>query len=347
MKRALSIVLFAFVCIAVTFTLASVSCAEEKVITLKVSNWFPVGHAQDTLLREWGKDLEKRTGGKVKVNYYPAGTLVPAAQSYDAVTKGIVDVSNHVLGYTMGLFPFSQVLDMPIGFPLGQGPTLVVNEFYKKFKPKEFDAVKVLWFHQGPGGLVHTRTKPVKKLEDMKGLKLRCFGSNAKFVGFLGAAPVAMPMTDVYDALAKGVVDGVLSQYESLQGWRTGEQLKYTTENRDSAYSAAFVVVFNKQKFASLPPDVQAIVDRMSQEYVEKYDKMWTDTNTAGREWLVKRGVEIISLTPEEEARWFETGSKPLIEAYIKEMKEKGLPGDEAVKFLMESFKEHKKQASK
>jgi TRAP-type C4-dicarboxylate transport system substrate-binding protein len=263
------------------------------------------------------------------------------------VTKGIVDVSNHVLGYTMGRFPFSQVLDLPIGFPLGQGPTLIANEFYKKFKPKEFDAVKVLWLHQGPGGLVHTRTKPVKKLEDMKGLKLRCFGSNAKFVGLLGAAPVAMPMTEVYDALAKGVVDGLLSQYESLQGFRTGEHIKHTTENRDSAYSAAFAVVMNKQKFASLPPETQAIVDQMSQEYIEKYNKMWTDIDAAGREWLVKRGVEIISLSPEEEVRWCEMGSKPLIEAYINDMKAKGLPGDEAVKFLMESFKEYKEQTEK
>jgi TRAP-type transport system periplasmic protein len=313
------------------------------VVTLKVSNWFPVGHKQDALLQEWGKELEKRSGGKLKVNYYAGGTLVPAAQSYDAVVKGIADVSNHVMGYTMGRFPFSQALDLPIGFPPGPGPTKIANEFYKKFKPKEFDDVKILWFHAMPYGLVHTKTKPVYKLEDMKGLKLRCFGSNAKFVGNIGAAPVAMPMPDVYDALAKGVVDGLLSSYEALQGFRTGEHIKYTTENLDTAYSAAFVVAMNKQKFAALPPDIQTLIDHMSAEYIEKYAKMWTEIDAAGKDWLIKRGVKIIELNDAEEARWYEKGSKPVVEAYVQEMKAKGLPGDEAVKFLRESFKKYKK----
>ena len=343
MKRSLGIHLFVLVLFAVTFMVASMSLAQEKAVTLKVTNWFPVGHKQDVLLQEWGKDLEKRTGGKVKVNYYAGGTLVPAAQSYDAVVKGIAQVGNHVMGYTMGRFPFSQVLDLPIGFPPGAGPTKIANEVYKKFKPKEFDDVKVLWFHAMPYGLVHTKSKPVKKLEDIKGLKLRCYGSNAKFVGLLGGAPVAMPMPDVYDALAKGVVDGLLSSYEALQGFRTGEHIKCTTENLGTAYSAAFVVAMNKKTFASLPPDVQKIVDEMSQEYIEKYGQMWTEIDAAGKEWLTQRGVEFVSLSPEEEARWYDQGAKPLVEEYVKDMKAKGLPGDEAVKFIVESFKQYKK----
>jgi TRAP-type transport system periplasmic protein len=343
MKRMAMIHFFLFLLFAFTCLVTPGGQAEDKVISLKVSNWFPVGHKQDVLLQEWGKELEKRTGGKVKVHYYAGGTLVPAAQSYDAAVKGIADVSNHVMGYTMGRFPFSQALDLPIGFPAGPGPTRIANEFYKKFKPKEFDDVKVLWFHAMPYGLVHTKNKPVNKLEDMKGLKLRCYGSNAKFVGLVGAAPVAMPMPEVYDALAKGVVDGVLSSYEALQGFRTGEHIKYSTENLDTAYSAAFIVMMNKQKFASLPPDVQAVVDQMSQEYIEKYAKMWTEIDATGKDWLIKRGVKIISLDDAEEARWYEKGSKPLVEAYVQEMKAKGLPGEEAVKFLKESFKKYKK----
>jgi TRAP-type transport system periplasmic protein len=343
MKKVVFIHLGLFFFLLLTGLTAPAGWADDKVITLKVSNWFPVGHKQDVLLQEWGKELEKRTGGKVKVNYYAGGTLVPAAQSYDAAVKGITDVSNHVMGYSMGRFPFSQALDLPIGFPAGPGPTRIANEFYKKFKPKEFDDVKVLWFHAMPYGLVHTKNKPVNKLEDLKGLKLRCYGSNAKFVGLVGAAPVAMPMPEVYDALAKGVVDGLLSSYEALQGFRTGEHIKYSTENLDTAYSAAFIVMMNKQKFASLPHDVQVVIDQMSSEYIEKYAKMWTEIDAAGKDWLIKRGVKIISLDDAEEARWYEKGSKPLVEAYIQEMKTKGLPGEEAVKFLKESFKKYKK----
>lgn len=343
MKRLLGIHLLSLVVLGFVGMGSTVALAEEKVITLKISNWFPVGHKQDALLQEWGKELEKRSGGRVKANYFAAGTLVPAAQSYDAVVKGIADVGNHVMGYTMGRFPFSQVLDLPIGFPSGAAPTKIANAMYNKFKPKEFDDVKVLWLHSMPDGFLHTRTKPVAKLEDVKGLKLRCFGSNAKFVGNIGAAPVAMPMPEVYDALSKGVVDGLMSSYEALQGFRTGEHVKYSTENFSTAFGAAFVVMMNKKTWESLPPDIQKIVDEMSQEYIEKYGKMWAEINAAGKEWLTQRGVKFIALTPEEQTRWYETGAKPLVETYVKDMKAKGLPGEEAVKFLQESFKQYQK----
>ena len=343
MKRFRIICLILFLFYSVVCVFATAATAQQKVITLKVANWFPITHQQNILLEQWGKDLEKRSGGKVKVNYYAGGTLVPAAQCYDAVVKDIADVSNHVLGYTMGRFPFSQVLDLPIGTPPGPAATKIANEMYKKFKPKEFDDVKVLWFHGQPGGYLHTKTRPVEKLDDAKGLKIRCYGSNAKFVGLIGATPVAMPMPDVYDALAKGVVDGLMSSYEALEGFRTGEHVNYSTENLTTAYSATFVVAMNKKKFASLPKDVQAIIDTMSPEYLDKYGKMWADIDVSGKDWLIKRGDKIISLSKEEDARWYEKGGKPLIDEYVKETKAKGLPGEEAVKFLLDSFKQYRK----
>jgi TRAP-type C4-dicarboxylate transport system substrate-binding protein len=103
----------------------------------------------------------------------------------------------------------------------------------------------------------------------------------------------------------------------------------------------------NKKKFASLPPDVQKVIEEMSPEYIEKYAQMWTEINKTGRAWLAERGVKFIPLSAEEQTRWYDKGSKPLIEEYIKDMKEKGLPGEEAVKFLTEAIKEYKKQGSK
>ena len=343
MKRACTVYLFAILFFAVLCVAATAGFAQDKVIPLKVTNWFPPTHQHHIVLADWAKDLEKRTNGRVKVTVYAAGTLVPAPQTYDAIVKGIADVGNHVLGYTMGRFPFSQVLDLPIGVPPGPAATKIANEMYNKFKPKEFDDVKILWFHGQPGGYLHTKTRPVAKLEDAKGLKIRCFGSNAKFVGLIGAAPVAMPMPEVYDALSKGVVDGLMSSYEALEGFRTGEHIKYSTENLSTAYSATFVVAMNKKKFESLPPDIQAIIDKMNPEYIERMGKLWTDIDVSGKNWLIKRGDKIITLSKEEEARWYEKGAKPLADEYIKEMKAKGMPGDEAVKFLLDSFKQYRK----
>jgi len=316
--------------------------AQEKVITLKVANWFPVAHKQTPLLESWGKDLEKRTNGRVKVNYYPAGTLVPAPQSYDAVTKGISDVGNHVLGYTVGRFPLTEVLDLPLGYPNNTVPTKLANAFYTKFQPKEFNDVKILWFHAQAPGIVHTKTKPITKLEDLKGMKMRTYGSNAKLMSLLGGTPVAMPMTDVYDALSRGVAEGLMCAYEATEGFRFGDQLKYSTENYATSYSAVFAIVMNKDKWNSLPPDIQKIIDTMSTEYIDKYAAMWDDIEISGKAYLVKRGNKINTLSKEEEAKWVEK-AQPIFDDYVKKMKEKSLPGDEALKFARDYLKPYRK----
>jgi TRAP-type C4-dicarboxylate transport system substrate-binding protein len=332
-------VLFAF---AVTCAVASVSFAQEKVITIKVANWFPVGHKQTPLLESWCKELEKRSNGRVKVNYYPAGTLVPAVQAYDATTKGISDVGNHVLGYTVGRFPLTEVLDLPLGYPNNTCPTKLANAFYAKFKPKEFNDVKVLWFHAQAPGIIHTKNKPINKVEDLKGMKMRTYGSNAKLMSLLGGTPVAMPMTDVYDALSRGVAEGLMCAYEATQGFRFGDQLKYSTENFATSYSAVSAIIMNKDKWNSLPPDVQKIVDDLSKEYIEKYAAMWDDIEKSGKDYLVKRGNKIITLSKEEEAKWV-AKAQPIFDDYVKKMKEKGLPGEEALKFARDYLKPFRK----
>lgn len=317
--------------------------AADKVITLKVANWFPITHKQTPLLESWCKEVEKRTNGKVKVNYYPGGTLVPPTQTYDATTRGITDVGgNHVLGYTVGRFPLTEVIDLPHGYPNNTVATKLANAFYTKFKPKEFDDVKVLWFQSQSPGLIHTKTKPINKLEDLKGMKMRTYGSNAELMKLLGGAPVAMPMSDVYDALSRGVADGLMCAYEALEGFRIGEHIKYSTENYATSYTACFVTVMNKDTWNSLPPDVQKVIDQLSVEYQDKYAAMWDDIDKHGKDYMIKRGAKIISLPKAEEARWVEK-AEPLFEEYVKKMKEKGLPGDEALKFVRDYLKPFRK----
>ncbi len=332
------VVLFVVSCMMV----ATAGFAQEKAISIKISNWFPVGVGQDKLLKDWGADLEKRTNGKIKVSYYAAGTLIPAPQSYDGVVKGIADVSQHVAGYTVGRFPMMELIDLPLGYPSGTVATKLANDYYKKFQPKEMEQVKLLWFHaQGPG-ILHTKSKPVYKLEDLKGLKIRTFGSNAKLMSHLGGTPVAMPMGDVYDALSKGVVDGLLANYETMEGWKFADLIRYSTECYDVAYSALFMVVMNKNKFNSLPKDIQATIDKMSVEYIDKSAKMWDDIAESGMKLEIKNGGKIIKLSKEEQARWVEK-AKPVFEEYADAVDKKGLPGKEAVKFIQDYVAKYKK----
>ena len=344
MKSTRSGVVSLFIALVLTFSLlSSVVHGAEKTINLQMTNFLPAGMQVSLAMDQWAKDVEAATNGRVKVRLYHGATMASAVQQYDAVTKGIADVCNHVLGYTVGRFPLSEVIDLPLGIPNGVAASKMMNEYYNKFKPKEFDDVKVLWLHgQGPGYLA-TRTKAVQKLEDLKGLKVRTYGGNARFMIALGGTPVAMPMTEVYDALSRGMVDGLLSALESLESFRTGEHIKYVTTNKWTAYTACMLIAMNKKVWNSLPPDIQKIIDRISQEQPEKFGKAWDNAETVGKNFLAKRDVKYVSLTNQEEQRWIDKGAQPLFDDYVKRMKEKGLPGDQALHFILDYLKPYKK----
>jgi TRAP-type C4-dicarboxylate transport system substrate-binding protein len=306
-------------------------------IKLNYSIFFPAPAPQTQVATEWAKEIGKRTGGKVQITMFPGGTLTPAPQCYDGVVKGISDIGMSVLAYTRGKFPLTEVADLPLGMKSGLEATKLINEYYKKFKPKELDEVKVMYLHGHGPGLLHTK-KEVKTLEDLKGMKIRCTGLAAKIVGALGGTPVAMGMGETYDSLSRGVVEGSMAPMEALKTWKWGEVVKFTTECWGASYSTGFFVVMNKGKWNSLPPDVQKVIEQVNEEWIVKQGNNWDEIDKAGRDTTVKLGNKIISLSKEEDARWAKA-VRPLLDEYVKNMKEKGLPGEEALKFYQDRVK--------
>jgi TRAP-type C4-dicarboxylate transport system substrate-binding protein len=216
--------------------------------------------------------------------------------------------------------------------------TKLVNEFYNKFKPKELDEVKVMYLHAHGPGIVHTK-KPVKTLEDLKGMKIRATGTTAKVAGALGATPVAMPMSDAYDAISRGVAEGVVCPMEALDGWKLGEVVKYTTQNFGSAYNMVFFVVMNKNKYNSFSPEIQKIIDQVNEEWIVKQGQTWDEIDKKGTEFAVGKGDTLIPLSKEEDAKWAKA-TQPLFEDYLKEKTAKGLPAAEALKFCRDRLKQ-------
>ena len=308
-----------------------------KPIELSYSVFFPAPHKQAVLADQWAKEIGKRTNGRVKISVFPAETLTSAAQCYDGVENGISDIGLSVLAYTRGKFPLSEVIDLPLGYRSGLAATRLINAYYAKFKPKEFDNVKVMYLHAHGPGLLHTK-KPVRTLADMQGMKIRCTGLSAKVVKALGGIPVAMPMGETYDALSRGVVDGSMAPQESLQGWKWGEVVKDTTESFGCAYSTGFFVVMNKNKWNSLPPDVKKIIEQVNQEWIDKTGRCWDEIDKKGREFTLSLGNRIITLSNEENLRWA-LRVQPILNEYVANMKAKGLPGAEALKFCQEQLR--------
>ena len=128
-----------------------VPMAQSQTIELAYANFFPPMHDQGKLAEAWAKEIETRTGGKVKITYYAGGGLLNGPEIYDGVLKGIADIGMSVFGYSRGVFPAMEVIDLPNAYPDGKTATQVINDFYQKFKPAELGKVKVLYLHaHGP-----------------------------------------------------------------------------------------------------------------------------------------------------------------------------------------------------
>jgi TRAP-type C4-dicarboxylate transport system substrate-binding protein len=337
------IVGFAMVCFVVAACLLIWSTpAKADAIKLTYSNFFPATHVQSKLAQAWAEEVEARTNGKVKVEYYPGQTLTKADQVYDGVVNGISDIGFSVLGYTRGRFPLMEVVDLPLGYKNGVEATKVANAVFDKFKDLVLTDTVVMYLHAHGPGLVHTKGKAVRKLEDMKGLKIRSHGTSQKVVRALGGTPVAMPMPETYQALQKGVADGAVYPLESNKGWKLGEVIDFCTLDFPAAYTTTFFVTMNKEKWNSLPDDVKATIKKINEEWVPKHAKAWDESDAEGLEFLKEKNREIITLSPEEGKRWSEAVQSVLKE-YVEEMAGKNLPGKEALDTAENALKEARK----
>ncbi len=297
-----------------------------ETVNLSYSIFFPPTHVQCIAATNWASEIEKRTGGRVKITIYPAQSLTKADQCYEGVTKGISDIGMSCFAYTRGRFPLMEGLDLPLGYPDGMTATRLANAMIAKYQPAELNDVKVLYVHaHGPGILASK--KPVHSLADLKGLKVRATGLSAKVVEALGGTPVAMSQPETYEALSKGVVEATLCPIETLKGWKQGETIQYVIDSSAIGYTTSMFVVMNKDKWDKLPADVQKIFDAVNQEWIAKHGAAWDEADKAGREFVTGLKREFIHL-PEAEQQAWKDAVKPILEAYVKTAKEKNLPGD-------------------
>jgi len=339
MKKGLTILIgFSVIVVAFTLILGTPSTSNAAAVQLTYSNFFPPSHIQSKLAAAWCKEVGKRTHGKVKITYYPGGTLTKGKNCYDGVVNGLSDVGMSVCGYTRGRFPVMQAIDLPLGYTSGPVATKICNAVYNKFKDPGFNDTKVMYFMAHGPGILFTRKKPVKKLEDLKGLKIRGHGTTAALARSLGATPVAMPMPELYQALQRGVVDGALYPMEVNKGWRMADQVKYCTMDLSCAYTTTFFIAMNKKKWNALSPDIQKTIEEINKEWTPKHGAAWDSSDEAGKKYFLKKGGKIITLSKAESARW-KKAAKPVMAKYIAQMKEKGINGKEIVDYIESMLK--------
>lgn len=305
---------------------AAPAAAPAEVVEFSYSIFFPPTHVQCQTAEAWAREVEARSGGRVKINTFPGGSLTQAPQCYDGVVNGISDIGMSCFAYTRGRFPLLEGLDLPLGYPSGKVATRVATEMTQKYAPQEVADTHMLYVHaHGPGILASK--KPVRTMEDVQGMKIRATGLSAKIVERLNGTPVGMSQPETYEALQKGVVEATLCPVETLKGWKQGEVISSVTDSSVIGYTTAMFVTMNKAKWDSLPADLQAVFTEVSDEWVDKHGEAWDLADREGEEFIASLNHEVIPLDEAEQARWVEA-VKPILDEYVAGCKDKGLPGD-------------------
>ncbi|OGO17793.1 MAG: hypothetical protein A2Z15_05080 [Chloroflexi bacterium RBG_16_50_11] len=298
-------------------------------VTLVFSTHDPENNTMNSgIFKPWFAMLEERTGGGVKVEPHWSGELVALPDAYNAVLKGTVDFALF-LPQTVQRFKMDSIFHTVPYDALGWRPSRIYRELYNKYPQfqAEFSEVKPLLLYSMFASHIGTTKKPVRTLEDNKGLKMIAGGPIAAArAAALGSVPVSSTPPETYSFWEKGVADGgnVVTLPEMFT-FHWGDVIKFV--NLVPMTRPPLGVIMNLQKWNSLPPDIQKIMNDMIPEITDLADKSqaaaYNDALTRAPKEL---GTEMIKLTPEEIARWVAV-DKPVIDKFIADLEAEGLPG--------------------
>ncbi|EFK09284.1 bacterial extracellular solute-binding protein, family 7 [delta proteobacterium NaphS2] len=313
---------------------------------LRFSHFAPARHPiQAAGFEPWAKAVEERTGGRIKITFYPAQTLCKAKDNYDAAVSGIADIAFASIAYSPGRFPLSEVLFLPfIGSVSAEDGTRIYQELFNKFSQMrdEYSEVKVLWLHTCGAVGLSSNKKPIRRLEDIQKMLVRAPGPLAATVEALGATPVAMSAPDMYIAMEKGTVDAMYMPKEALKSLKLYEVTKYHTIGAENMY-APFCVAMNLKVWNSLPPDIQRIIEEESVKAAVLNAGNWDKGDKDAIEFVKAKGHELIYLSPEEIDRW-RAKTHPLWDKWVADTEAKGLPGKAVLGETLRLMKESEKR---
>ncbi|HEX4986253.1 MAG TPA: TRAP transporter substrate-binding protein [Burkholderiales bacterium] len=310
------------------------SAPASAQITLKLHHFLPPkAPAHTKMLVPWAEDVEKASGGKVKIEIFPSMALGgKPPELLNQVRDGVVDIIWTVNGYTAGLFPRSEVFELPFVHTNSATATnLAMRDMYNSGAiSDEYSSVKVMFLHVHAGQAIHMADKEVHTPDDLKGLKMRIpTRTGAWIIEALDAAPVAMPVPALPQALSKKVVDGAFIPWEIIPPLKLQDVTKYQIEgpNRMRFGTTTFQVSMNKNTWAKLPPDVQKAFEANNGEArVRAVGKVWTDSEDFGIGVATKAGNKHIVLT-EAQLDQFKSKLEPVVQRWTDEVKSKGIDG--------------------
>jgi len=308
----------------------------EEATTLKLHHLLPpVAHAHKNMLVPWADKVMKESGGKLKIDIYPAMQLGgKPPQLAGQASDGVVDIVWTVLGYTPGRFTKTEVFELPFMHTNTTATNKALTE-YVKTNGDEFSDYKLISVFAHAGQAFHSHD-PIRKVSDIKGMKIRTpTRTGGWMIEAMGATPVGAPVPKIPEMLSKKIVDAVLIPYEVTMPLKTAEMVDFHTTLGDPKVSrpntTVFMIAMNKAKYDSLSPDLQKVIDNNSGENLSEWlGDIWDKAEEPGIAKAAASG-ELIVMSAEETAKLRAMTEKPVTDRWIAEMAKKGIDGQALV----------------
>ncbi len=300
-----------------------------KTATLTFAHPYPSVHLQHVgVLVPWAQKIESQSKGAIKIKFVPGGALGKPGQAYDMVTKGVADIGWDICDYSPGKFPLTTVVELPFMVETAEQASVALWKTYEKFPEfqAEYSDTKLLMLSGHAPGFFATVKKPVTKLADLKGMKIKTASSfTTDALTLFGAVPVVQPVTETYTSLKLGVVDGVVSPFDGIAIFKLHEILQhYTPAN---FYSLVFWIAMNKKKFNSLPDDLKQVIEENSGLALSRiHGKSFDETYASMKTVCEEKGMKPVQFENGEMEKLISM-TAPLKEKWVKDIEAKGLPG--------------------
>ncbi|OKL45691.1 TRAP transporter substrate-binding protein [Pseudovibrio exalbescens] len=325
--------IFSLVAATSVSAIALSSGAQAADYTFKLhhflSNKAPA-HAQ--MLEPWAKAVEENSNGQVEIEIYPSMTLGGRPPELVSQARdGVVDLVWTLNGYTPGLFPRTEVMELPLVYVNDpKAANLALKDLFESDLKQEYKGLEVMFLHVHAGNGIQMRDKEVRSPEDLAGTTIRTPSrTGAWVIEALGASPAAMPVPDLPQALQKGVVDGAFIPWEIIPPLKIQEQTDYQIEGAAEARfgTAVFQVSMNKARWDGLPDDIkQAFREASDEEWLAQVGDIWRGADDFGIGLAEKAGNTHIILS-EEETEAFNQALEPVVDRWVEEVSSKGIDG--------------------
>lgn len=305
-------------------------------VTLRVSHFVaPTHRLQSDFLVPWTQQIEQRTQGAVAFQISAANSTLGQAQNQlDQCLNGIVDIAFGLCGNPRGRMPRSMLIELPFMVPTADAGTRTLWALRGGVLAGDYAGLQPLLLMTHNAGGLHMRQR-VEKPADLKGLRIRTPSPTVStMLAGLGAVPVGMPPTQIYENMARGVLDGAASTWDAAASFRLDEVSKFHVDLR--FYTAAFWFGINRRRYESLPADVRAAIDAASGDALLPQVQGWWDSwDDAGRAAAKARGNTVLVADEALRTTW-RLAAAPQFDAALAEAEREGAAGAREIHAAMQ-----------